>query len=79
MAKGGRVPAAVINLAGEAREELIPVKSRDRYLRALKLFNMWQVENDCVNNYEEDVVLAFVKCFCDKNSVSTAWATYSMI
>ena len=70
---------AVVNLAGEAREELIPVKSRGRYLRALNLFKMWQVENDCVGNYEEDVVLAFVNCFCDKNSVSTAWATYSMI
>lgn len=75
----GLIPDNIRELAEAARGEMIPRKSYQRYYGCYQAFCSWQVENNCKDNFSEEVVLAYVKYLTEKYVISTVWANLSMV
>lgn len=77
--KKADIPQKILDAAQEARCELVPEKSRPRYLRAYKQFLEWRKKNNVEGICSEEVLLAYVKELSQTSAPSTAWSNYSMI
>lgn len=71
-------PAEVRAVAANAEKNLIPEKSRDKYIRAYNIFVNWQQDKNC-KTFSENVFLAYFNEKSETWKPSTLWAQYSML
>lgn len=72
------VPVEVVNLANVATENLLPIKSKDRYMKVYSEFIDWKNEKK-VSITDENVLLAYLNKLSEKFSPNTLWSLYSML
>lgn len=76
----GGLPSSIVEAAAAARKDLIPDKSKERYELAYNSFLNWMAKEGVPHgNYSEIVLLAYMKGLADRYSISTVWASFSMI
>jgi hypothetical protein len=62
----------------EAELNLLPAKSRERYLKAYDLFNNWRQQKSA-NTCSETVLLSYFIELSQTKQPSTMWSIYSML
>lgn len=70
---------SVLQLAEEAMGNLIPKKSKKLYEKQYKSFLEWQSENNAVDDFSEEVFLAYMYYLSSTKKATTLWTTYSML
>ncbi|XP_048001907.1 uncharacterized protein LOC125238596 [Leguminivora glycinivorella] len=58
--------------------DLLPLKSKDRYIYAYENFISWQKDKNA-NSFSEDTILSYFQDMSRKYKPSTLWAMYSML
>lgn len=71
-------PDNIKMLAETATNNLLPIKSRERYEIAYKKFMDWQ-QNNKVSTFTETVMLAYFQQLSETMKPSSLWAIYSML
>lgn len=71
-------PPDIVNAAQLLKENLLPPKSKEKYMAAYKNFIDWKNEKN-VNSFSENVLLAYFGEKSEKYQSSTLWAIYSML
>lgn len=69
------------NLKEEAKlamENLLPAKSKERYMKTYEAFMQWRKQNQA-RTFSESVFLAYFSEISKIKKPSTLWATYSML
>lgn len=72
------LPAEISEEFQNAMDEILPAKSRDRYLQAYDVFVKWQ-ESHGVRSFSEKVVMAYLIVASRKYKPPTLWSIYSML
>lgn len=71
-------PPEITGIANEATKNLLPLKSKDKYLLVYKNFNHWRQEKN-ISSFSENVLLAYFSELSTKLKPSSLWAHYSML
>jgi hypothetical protein len=69
------------NLRAEAKlitENLLPAKSKERYIKTYDQFVIWKSEKKA-HTFSESVLLAYFNDLAKSKQPSTLWAIYSML
>lgn len=70
---------SILELADQAKQTLIPKKSKKKYDDVYTKFINWQKDNDVENDFSEDVFLAYFVHLRKTNAPNTLWAIQSML
>lgn len=71
-------PPEMREIAVDAVNKLVPVKSQKLYERAYKIFLNWKLEHN-VTGITENVMIAYFEGMSKTKKSSTIWANYSML
>lgn len=71
-------PPDLLLAANNARESVIPAKSKERYEAMYQSFLKWQSENK-TSSFSENVILAFFRNLSISKAPPTLWSSYSML
>lgn len=71
-------PPDIIQAAKTINENLLPEKSKERYLSAYDQFTKWRNEKK-TSSFSENVLLAYFGELANKYKPSSLWSTYSML
>jgi hypothetical protein len=69
------VPNDILQEANAATLNLLPQKSKDRYIKELEKFWSW-MKNTNVNIVTEEVVAAYFNELIEKYAASSLWSTF---
>jgi hypothetical protein len=69
------VPNDILQEANAATLNLLPQKSKDRYIKELEKFWSW-MKNTNVNIVTEEVVAAYFNGLIEKYAASSLWSTF---
>jgi hypothetical protein len=72
------VPKDILQEANAATLNLLPQKSKDRYIKEFEKFRSW-MKNINVNVVTEEVVAAYFIGLIEKYAASSLWSTFSML
>lgn len=72
------VPRDVVNEANAVVFNLLPPKSKERYINELRKFHEW-MNIKSVTLITEQVLLAYFNGLLEKYAPSSLWSTYSML
>ena len=73
-----RTPPEIVEEARKVSENLLPSKSKEKYMNTYTKFMEWKTEKK-VNSLSEIVLLAYFSELAEKLKPSSLWATYSML
>lgn len=71
-------PQSVINDAQNVIQNLLPTKSREKYVRAYENFIIWKNAKGA-KSFSENVLLSYFQELAKNKQPSTLWSTYSML
>lgn len=72
-------PPELLAQANEARNKVIPEKSKSRYEAAYAKFKRWQHSKAVDEKYSENILLAYFNETSASKKPTTMWAMYSML
>lgn len=72
------MPQNILNRAEKVAQNLLPVKSKEKYEVAYEKFMEWR-KTQRTNSFAEPVLLAYFDELSEKMKPSSLWATYSML
>jgi hypothetical protein len=68
----------ILEEADAATFNLLPAKSKERYLKVLEKFRDWMRKKN-VDVITEEIILAYFNGLMEKLTPSSLWSTYSML
>lgn len=72
-------PIELIEAAAEANESLLPLISKDRYMKVYNGYMKWKLTKKARSNSERVVISYFNNMIKSNKKPTTLWATYSML
>lgn len=72
-------PIELIEAAAEANENILPLKSKARYMKVYNDYMKWKLTKKATSNSERVVVSYFSKMAKSDKKPTTFWAVYSML
>lgn len=72
------LPDDILEEANAATYNLLPQKSKNRYINELEKFRLW-LKNRNVNVITEEVIVAYFNGLIGKYAASSLWSTFSML
>lgn len=73
------LPEKIMESVAEATSELLPTKSKSKYMQEFQKFSNWCKEQNVDGSVTEDVLLAYFWEISKKYKGSTLWTIYSML